>query len=243
MDGVGYGFITPRSTKKDLFFHANELTNVFFGDLQAGDLVGFEIIEGSKGPVAVSVGRNGHPLDEEIDDEETPINEEVVAAIKTLSSKLVELIAKDPAALESIEWRDLERLVAEIFSGLGFDAELTPGSKDGGKDVIISFTVSNQNKSYLIEIKHWRSGSRVGRSVISEFLHVVTQEKRSGGLLLSTSGYSKNALEHWTEFDRQKIRFGTGEKVASLCRNYVKASNGTWYYPDPIEKVIFEDTV
>jgi restriction system protein len=65
-----------------------------------------------------------------------------------------------------IEWRDVERVVAEIFSGIGSKVELIPSSKDGGKDVILECKENGTSKTYTIEIKHWRSGQRVGEKKI-----------------------------------------------------------------------------
>jgi HJR/Mrr/RecB family endonuclease len=79
-----------------------------------------------------------------------------------MSKKFALLIAQNPRALDEIEWRDIERTIAEVFDGLGFLARLTPPSKDGGKDVVLECTVSGQRAEYLVEIKHWRAGSRVG---------------------------------------------------------------------------------
>ena len=62
---------------------------------------------------------------------------EVQILIRELSRKLISLIAENPDYLMDLEWRDLERAITELFNELGFDATLTPGSKDGGKDVIL----------------------------------------------------------------------------------------------------------
>ncbi len=51
----GFGFIAREGEDKDLFFHANEVQEVRYDDLQEGDLVSFEIEEGPKGPHAVEV--------------------------------------------------------------------------------------------------------------------------------------------------------------------------------------------
>lgn len=240
----GFGFISREEEQNDLFFHSNELIDVSFDELRIGDLVGFEIVVGSKGQTAINIGRDFRKFDDdEIDDDEIDIGEEVRLAIESLSSQLAVMIAKNPAALEYIEWRDLERLIAEVFSGLGFDAELTPSSKDGGKDVVVICKVSNETRSYAVEIKHWRLGNRVGNGVIMEFLHVIARENRNGGLFLATGGYCDNAFENLTEIDRQKLRFGTDEKVVSLCRNYVRAQEGIWSPPKQLDEVVFKDTV
>jgi CspA family cold shock protein len=53
----GFGFIVQEGASQDLFFHANELQNVQFNDLQEGDAVTFEVGEGPKGPNAVNINR------------------------------------------------------------------------------------------------------------------------------------------------------------------------------------------
>lgn len=59
IDGLkeGYGFIKREGQDKNLFFHANELQDVKFDDLQVGDQVQFEVTEGQKGPQASNVSR------------------------------------------------------------------------------------------------------------------------------------------------------------------------------------------
>jgi len=50
-----FGFITPESGDKDLFFHANELDGIQFESLQEGDKVSFEISDTPKGKAATQV--------------------------------------------------------------------------------------------------------------------------------------------------------------------------------------------
>jgi len=53
----GFGFIAREGEEKDLFFHANELKNASFEDLQEGDKVTFEVTEGPKGLNASNVNK------------------------------------------------------------------------------------------------------------------------------------------------------------------------------------------
>jgi CspA family cold shock protein len=53
----GFGFISREGEQKDLFFHANDLVGVTFDELQVGDTVTFEIVNGQKGPSAKNVQR------------------------------------------------------------------------------------------------------------------------------------------------------------------------------------------
>jgi len=168
---------------------------------------------------------------------------EVQQILKIVSQQFAMLIAKQPNILEELEWRDLERTIAEIFDGLGFNVTLTPPSKDGGKDVILKCQVQGQQQKYIVEIKHWRSRSRVGGGDLRDFLNVILREGRDGGLFLSTYGFCDNAFEQLTEIERQRLRFGKQEKIVALSRTYVKAKSGIWSPPEKLTEVLFEDTI
>lgn len=168
---------------------------------------------------------------------------EVYIYIKQLSRKLIELVAKRPDSLKEMEWRDLERVVSELFEGLGFKTTLTPSSKDGGKDVILECTIDDIQKSFVIEIKHWRSGQRVGQKIVKEFTKVIINEKRDKGLFLSTYGFSNNFYESLSETEKTIVRFGEQEKIVELCRTYEKISNGIWNPTSTLEDILFENTI
>jgi CspA family cold shock protein len=53
----GYGFITPEGETKDLFFHSNDLNGITFDEIQEGDSVTFEVVNGEKGKSAKNVTR------------------------------------------------------------------------------------------------------------------------------------------------------------------------------------------
>ena len=72
---------------------------------------------------------------------------------------------------------------------------LTPPAKDGGKDVVLRCYVQGRQAEYFVEIKHWRSPSRVGGGALRDFLNVIVREGRDGGLFLSTYGYCDNAFD------------------------------------------------
>lgn len=162
---------------------------------------------------------------------------------RELSRKFIALIAKNPRYLDEVEWREMERLLAEVFEGLGFVVHLTPGSKDGGKDIILKCQVASQTHTYYVEVKHWRSGKGVGSGTIKEFINVIVNEEIQGGLYLSTYGFCTNAIESLTEIDRKKLRFGSENKVVALCRSYVKTTSGIWSPDLSLPETLYDDTI
>jgi restriction system protein len=175
----------------------------------------------------------------QVDDD---IGNEIRELIRVISKEFAIRIARDSAALDHLEWRDLERTLAEIFEGIGFSVTLTPPAKDGGRDLILKCYVKARKAEYLVEVKHWRSRSRVGGGALRDFLKVVAREQSAGGLFLATYGYCDNAFEQLTEIDRERLRFGEEEKIVALARSYVKAQSGIWSPPENLVNVLFEGT-
>lgn len=168
--------------------------------------------------------------------------EQVQVLIKSISHEFAKLVSETPDALDFLEWRDLERMMARVMDGLGFECELTPPSKDGGKDLILVWRATSGNQSFIIELKHWRSGKRVGKKAVSDFMSVILTENRTGGLFLSTSGYAADRTEGLTEVTRDKLWFGGKSKVVLLVKTYIRACNGLWSPPTILPEVLFEAT-
>jgi CspA family cold shock protein len=53
----GFGFISREGEQKDLFFHSNDLKGITFDEIQVGDTVSFEVVNGDRGPAAKNVTR------------------------------------------------------------------------------------------------------------------------------------------------------------------------------------------
>lgn len=172
----------------------------------------------------------------------TQAKKEYVEITKALTNLFVARIVANPLFLSQLEWREVEKLVADLFNGLGFMVTLTPPGKDGGKDVILEYRISGETRSCIVEVKHWRSSSKVGEKKVKSFVEVVVSEKHDSGLFLSTYGFTHSAFASLTEIERCRLRVGSKQKIYSLCRTYLKAKEGLWMPPDTLEPTLYEET-
>ena len=166
----------------------------------------------------------------------------LTAVIRILATSLCDLIAKDPTVLRDIEWRDFERMIATALDGIGFDVQLTPPAKDGGKDVIAYCQIHNETKRFYIELKHWTAGDRPGPRHVADFVEVNIQDDTDGGLFLSSSGYTRPVFSRLTEICRERVRIGGHDKIVSLCKHYVRYNHGLWRPEKPLPQILFEQT-
>jgi restriction system protein len=160
----------------------------------------------------------------------------VVAVILEASKEFARAVARNPRELDSLEWRDIERMLSVVLERLGFEAELTPPAKDGGRDIVLRLKDEDGVvRSYAIEVKHWRSGKSVGNAKVKDFVQVIAREGHVRGLFLATYGFSQDIVSALTEVERERVRLGAEDKVVALCQTYVKAENGLWSTPSPTD--------
>ncbi len=167
----------------------------------------------------------------------------VAFVVGMMAASLCELIAKQPQALDEVEWRDLERVVAVALEKIGFTVTLTPPAKDGGKDVVANCFVQSSTKVFYIEIKHWRKGDRPGTRQVSDFVEINARDRTDGGLFLSSSGFTDLVYRQLGNITRERIRLGERDKIVSICQYYVKKQQGIWQPLSLLPDVLFENTL
>jgi len=75
--------------------------------------------------------------------------------LRDTTTTLVERMRQNDVALERLHWRDLEELVAELLRSMGMKVSVTPGSRDGGRDVIARGELIPGEPTVLaVEVKH-----------------------------------------------------------------------------------------
>jgi len=162
--------------------------------------------------------------------------------VRTAMKAIATEIARNPKCLRDVEWRDLERVMREIFERLGFQTELTRSGKDGGFDLRLESVERNESKIFLVEVKHWlASGMKPGSKVLSALVDVVA--KTGGGtkgLLMSSSGFTRNVLNGRTEVEQHTVRIAGQNKIVSLCQNYLESVEGVWLPTTELSEMLLE---
>ncbi len=112
-----------------------------------------------------------------------------------VSEGLLRVLREDPKNLHALTPRQFEELVAELLARQGFECELTPASMDGGKDVIARLNTAAGTFVFYVECKKYGPDQRVGVRLVRELLGVVSQGRVTAGLMVTTSSFTRPALE------------------------------------------------
>lgn len=199
----------------------------------------------AEGRLMLQAGRRPHLkryLADIVEDEPLPEEDPtspVAAIVRSFSRALALALARAPGALADMEWRDLERALAEVCEGLGFRTTLTRPAKDGGFDL----EVEADGARYLIEVKHWSAPALVGAEVVSQFAEVVVSQAAAKGLLLSSSGFRPAVLAERLEITPSSVALGDGRKIIGLCQRYARRSALVWWPETDLAEILFEETL
>jgi hypothetical protein len=124
----------------------------------------------------------------------------VILITNEVNEKLIDYFSKHPDELKRIDRRLFEEFVAEIFWGFGYQVELTQKTRDGGRDIVAIKNTETELK-YLIECKRPDPGNIIGIKPVRELFGVKQDEKASKAILVTTSYFSKDAIQF---FERNK---------------------------------------
>lgn len=108
-----------------------------------------------------------------------------------------------------------EKQVLELLRKMGFDAEMTKTSGDGGIDIIAHKHDDIVGGKYIIQCKNW--ANPVGEPPIRDLFGVVVAENANKGILITQSSFTAQALE----FAKGKhLELINGEKLSQLFNKY-----------------------
>lgn len=144
------------------------------------------------------------------------ISEGVARITEAVSKELItRLLAKTPAFFERAV---VDLLVAMGYGGTGGAALVTQLVNDGGIDGVIDQDVLGLDRVY-IQAKRYGPGNAVGRPELQGFVGALSG-KADGGVFITTSTFSKSAIEYATREARTRIILIDGDRLADLMIRY-----------------------
>lgn len=96
---------------------------------------------------------------------------------------------------EHISGVEFEKLVVTILEKMGFRAEMTKASGDGGIDIDAVLAKPIVGGRYLFQCKRFASDNLVGAPTLRDFYGAVTAERAVKGVFITTSDFTPQARE------------------------------------------------
>lgn len=136
------------------------------------------------------IGPDGNPLTRGGSSERA-----IIEKVKLVSGELLRVVAVRPELLFQLEPREFEEFAAEMFEQQGFEVTLTQRTRDGGKDLYLAQSNLLGSFRYAVECKRYSSKHPVRVGVIRSLQGIVSREKLTAGIVLTTSHFTRDAIE------------------------------------------------
>jgi HJR/Mrr/RecB family endonuclease len=145
----------------------------------------------------------------------------IVAIASFVDRALLERLREFPDDLRVIDRRRFEELVAELFSGFGYEVELTQRTRDGGKD-IIAIKRREVDLKFIIECKRPDPGNPVGIAPVRELYGVKVDDGASKAILATTSYFTPDA-KLFSEKHRWELELRDFEAIKGWIAEYTNS--------------------
>jgi restriction endonuclease Mrr len=119
----------------------------------------------------------------------------VAPKILTFTDVLIAKLKKSPADLFKISPCQFEEVIADLLSGMGMEVELTPATRDGGKDILAYMNTPVRKLLTLVEAKQHNKNRPVGISLIRSLFRTLVDHQATTGMLVTTSRFAKPAQQ------------------------------------------------
>ncbi|MBO7395071.1 MAG: restriction endonuclease, partial [Ruminococcus sp.] len=149
--------------------------------------------------------------------------ERIESALKELNDELIDELMNE---IMKISPYDFERLVVKLLISMGYGTmegnkdAVTPKSGDAGIDGIVRADKFGFDSIY-IQAKQWKQDILVSRPEIQKFIGALaTTQGATKGIFITTSDFTKSAVEVITKQTQNKIILVNGKQLAKLMIEY-----------------------
>lgn len=151
-------------------------------------------------PIAIPglVDARGRPLTAGSHEEKA-----IISDVRHVSESLLKLVGNDPNLVYALTPREFEELSAELFQRQGYTVTITPQTRDGGKDLYLAKSDGFGSFLYIVECKRFAPDIPVGVGVVRSLYGVAQHERVTAAMTLTTSYFSKYALNFASEAQYQ----------------------------------------
>ena len=159
------------------------------------------------------LSENFEELNEEIEELEMVVDpfDVIQEKVEEIEDELITRLVNE---LKKAHWRRSETIVVELLTAMGYgDGQVTEKTNDGGLDGIIKEDKLGLDSIY-VQAKRWEN--TVGRPDVMSFSGALDAKGARKGIFISTSTFTKGAVEYVERLESKKIILIGGKKLAKL---------------------------
>jgi len=125
------------------------------------------------------------------------------ALIKDISEGFKKYLAAHPEKLYVLTPRKFEELIAEILRDFGFSTELTPMTRDGGRDIYAYVRNAVTEFLMFVECKRWSAHKKVGIEIVQRVHGAAKAGGAHKAMIITTSFFTLPAQRERSKIDTE----------------------------------------
>lgn len=159
-------------------------------------------------------------------------SEPLCLEIGNVNARLLSYLNQHPERLHELSPRRFEEVIAEILADMGYEVELTPQTRDGGRDVLASLPTPVGKLLFIVECKRYALHRKIGIDIVERFLWVIDRkDNASCGLIAATTHFSTDAQALAREYE-YRLKLHDFDHIKHWIANYgrwtEREGSGLW---------------
>jgi HJR/Mrr/RecB family endonuclease len=119
----------------------------------------------------------------------------VAPQIITTNDQIIMQLKRKPDDLFKITPRKFEEVIADLLADMGMEVELTPATRDGGKDILAYMKTEIGKFLCLVEAKQHNKSRPVGVSLVRSLFGTLVDHQATSAMLVTTSRFAPPAKQ------------------------------------------------
>jgi restriction system protein len=136
-------------------------------------------------------------------DEKEEGYQRIVSHVAQANDDLLAKIEGNPKLLYDISPREFEDLIASVLKKMGYSIRQTKLTRDGGKDIYAAINDPLGKFLYVVECKRYGPRDHIGVGIVRSLYGVVQAERATAGVLVTSSFFTKPAIEFQQQVGNQ----------------------------------------
>jgi hypothetical protein len=154
----------------------------------------------------------------------TRILSTVAPKIVVATDLLIEKLKQQPDDIFRISPRQFEEVIADLLADMGMEVELTPATRDGGKDILAYMETEVGKFLCLVETKQHNRNRPVGVGLVRALFGTLNDHSATSAMLVTTSRFAQPAKE-FQERHKYQLSLKDYGDVASWILKYKTSSS------------------
>lgn len=139
-----------------------------------------------------------------------------------------EEIIRNPSYIYNLKPWEFEEFVADVFRNMGFIADVTQRTRDGGKDIVATFEKGGVLYTTYFECKKYAPDRLVGVGIVREFFAVMEKERVDKGVIVTTSHFTRDAIAEAKQLN-ERVKLIDIDELYELIREINRIDSRSKY--------------